>query len=274
MASSAPVATWAIGDVQGCFRTLERLLERAGPASTDDLVLVGDLVNRGTGSLEALRWAVRLGERLRVVLGNHDLHLLGLAAGVRRPKGKDTLGPVLGAKDRDELLDWLAARPLLLRLDVGGRAHVIVHAGLLPGWDVPAAARLADEVQGALRADRAAALEVLFAREGQLRGSEERVRATAAALTRLRTIGPDGPDWEFNGAPAEAPRGRRPWFEVEGRRSADTPVVFGHWAALGLHLAPTILALDSGCVWGRSLTAVRLDDRSVVQEPTVRADLP
>lgn len=268
------MATWAIGDVQGCFRTLERLLERAGPGSTDDLVLVGDLVNRGTGSLEALRWAVRQGPRLRVVLGNHDLHLLGLAAGVRRSKGKDTLDPVLGAKDRGELLDWLAARPLLLRLDVGGRPHAVVHAGLLPAWDVPAAARLADEVEGALRADRAAALAVIFAREGALRGAEERLRVTAAALTRLRTIGPDGPDWEFNGAPAEAPRGRRPWFEVEGRRSADTPVVFGHWAALGLHLAPNVLALDSGCVWGRSLTAVRLEDRSVVQQATVRADLP
>lgn len=267
------MATWAIGDVQGCFRTLERLLERAGPASTDDLVLVGDLVNRGSGSLDVLRWAVRQ-PRLRVVLGNHDLHLLGLAAGVRRPKGKDTLGPVLGARDRDELLAWLAARPLLLRLEAGGRPHVVVHAGLLPAWDVATSQRLADEVGAALRADRTAALEVLFAREGQLRGSEERVRASAAALTRLRTIGPDGPDWEFNGAPAEAPRGRRPWFEAEGRRSADTPVVFGHWAALGLHLAPNVLALDSGCVWGRSLTAVRLDDRSVVQQPTVRADLP
>lgn len=268
------MATWAIGDVQGCFRTLERLLERVGPASTDDLVLVGDLVNRGTGSLEALRWAVRQ-PRLRVVLGNHDLHLLGLAAGVRRPKGKDTLGPVLTAKDRGELLDWLGARPLLLRLDVGGRPYVVVHAGLLPAWDAAQAARLADEVQAALAADRAAALEVLFADEEDLAGAEARVRGTAAALTRLRTIGPDGaPDWEFNGAPPDAPRGRRPWFEVPGRRSADGPVVFGHWAALGLHLAPNVLALDSGCVWGRSLTAVRLDDRSVVQEPTVRADLP
>lgn len=274
------MATYAIGDVQGCWRTLQRLLDRVAPGSDDRLWLVGDLVNRGRGSLEALRWAARQGPNVTVVLGNHDVHLLTCAAGLRKPKGKDTLEPILEARDRGDLLDWLAARPLLARARVGTEDVVVVHAGLLPAWTVDQAVALAREAEAALAADREGTLERLAGKDGPTAwrpGLKEgdRLRLTFGALTRIRCCLPDGSmDHDFSGPPEEAPRGLRAWWSVPERRSAGTTVAFGHWAAAGLRLGAGFVGLDSGCVWGRELSAVRLEDRAVFKEPAAPKDLP
>lgn len=262
--------TYAVGDIQGCYATLMKLLDRIRfDPERDRLWLVGDLVNRGPRSLEVLRWGFRLGGRLTVVLGNHDFHLLRRAYGAARPKRQDTLDAVLGAPDRDELLDWLRTRALLYR--EGG--YVLVHAGLLPQWTPAMAERLARELQNALAGPRVRSLL------GKLRGDSParwrdslrgvtRLRVLVNALTRLRTCHADGRMClDFSGMPDSAPPGCLPWFAQPRRRSRAATVIFGHWAALGFRMAPGIIALDSGCVWGGTLTAVRLDDGAVFQEP-------
>lgn len=277
------MATYAFGDIQGCWRTFQRLLDRVGPAADDRVWLAGDLVNRGRGSLDVLRWASRQNGQVTAVLGNHDLHLLGCAAGTRRVKSRDTFEDVLEARDRDDLLDWLAARPLLVRAPgdaKGARAPlVMVHAGLLPQWTVPQAEGLATEAADALRADRQAFLELLADgdaprtwRDGLAEG--DRLRCVVSGLTRIRCCTPDGAmDPDYSGPPAEAPDSLRPWFAMPKRKSADATITFGHWAALGLILDDGVIALDTGCVWGNRLTAVRLEDRAVFQEPTHPKDI-
>ncbi|HEX4964950.1 MAG TPA: symmetrical bis(5'-nucleosyl)-tetraphosphatase [Thermoanaerobaculia bacterium] len=264
------MATYAIGDVHGCFETLEGLLRRiAFDPRQDRLWLVGDLVNRGPRSLEVLRWAVEQEDRIVAVLGNHDLHLLGRAAGVAGVKKRDTLEGVLAAPDRDDLLRWLRSRPLMHRDgDV-----LMVHAGLFPAWSPRQVDRLAREVEARLQGEGAvkllASIEERTAerwKEG-LAGSE-RARAALAGFARLRTLDPTGRMCAgFSGPPEAAPRGCRPWFAVRGRRSAGLTVVFGHWAALGLKMGDGIASLDTGCAWGRHLTALRLDDWRIFQEP-------
>jgi bis(5'-nucleosyl)-tetraphosphatase (symmetrical) len=255
--------------VQGCFKTLERLLRRIRfDAGRDRLWMVGDLVNRGPRSLEVLRWARRHEERLVCVLGNHDLHLIGRALGVRSEKPRDTLDDVLAARDRDALVDWLRARPLLHR---DGRL-LMVHAGLHPKWTPGAARALAREAELALRgSDVEDVLAGLRKRPPRWRAGlprKARLRLALHAFATLRTCSKSGrPTNGFSGRPEDAPRGSRPWFEVPGRRSARVTVVCGHWAALGLRLQRGLIAIDTGCVWGRSLTAVRLEDRAVFQEP-------
>ncbi|HVT58300.1 MAG TPA: symmetrical bis(5'-nucleosyl)-tetraphosphatase [Thermoanaerobaculia bacterium] len=267
------MATYAIGDVHGCFATLRALLERIAFVTRHDrLWMVGDLVNRGPRSLEVLRWAAGMDERLVVVLGNHDLHLLARAAGVAETKRRDTLEAVLAAPDRNDLLAWLRARPLLHR---EGNL-VLVHAGLFPAWTVEEAEGLARLAEERLRDGRSRdRLLAEFGVKAAERWSHERppagrARAALAAFARLRTLTPGGtmcPD--FSGPPAEAPRGCMPWFEVPGRQSAGATVIFGHWAAMGLRLEPGIAALDTGCAWGRTLTALRLDDMQVFQQAVV-----
>ena len=209
-----------------------------------------------------LRWAIDQGDRLTVVLGNHDLHLLARAAGLARAKRRDTLEEVLAAPDRDDLLDWLRRRPLLHR--EGG--YLLVHAGLLPAWTPAEAERLAREVEEELRGDRAERLLRSLRAEpprpwrASLSGGARR-RLALAVFTRLRTLREDGRLCDdFSGPPEEAPTGCRPWFELPDRRSAGETVIFGHWAALGLLLRGGLAALDTGCAWGRELTALRLDD--------------
>lgn len=264
------MATYAVGDIQGCYRTLRRLLERCRfDPEADRLWLVGDLVNRGPRSLEVLRWARDLGDRVTAVLGNHDAHLLGRAHGTRPPRSRDTLDAVLGAPDRDELIGWLRRRPLLHR--EGDLA--LLHAGLLPSWTLDRAAELAGEVEEVLSGPEPERLLRALAearprpwREGL--DEEDRWRVTVHALTRLRTCRDDGRVCEgFTGPPEKAPEGCRPWFELRDGLDAGVTVVCGHWATLGLRQAPGILALDTGCVWGGALTAVRLEDRKVFQEP-------
>jgi bis(5'-nucleosyl)-tetraphosphatase (symmetrical) len=264
------MATFAIGDVHGCFETLRALLGRIGfSPRRDQLWMVGDLVNRGPRSLEVLRWAAEMGDRLVVVLGNHDLYLLARAAGIADRKRRDTLDGVLAAADRDELIAWLRTRPLFHREG----DSVLVHAGLFPAWTVDRAEQLARETERRLRGpdgDRLlrSAIEKRADRWRDGLSGGARARVVLAAMARLRAVTAGGAMCaDFSGSLAELPAGCLPWYAAPGRRSAEAQVIFGHWAALGLHLAPGVAAIDTGCVWGQSLTALRLDDGTVFQEP-------
>lgn len=253
------MATWAIGDVHGCFRTLEALIDRIGlDVRGDRLWMVGDLVNRGPSSLQVLRWARaradEMGDRFQVVLGNHDLHLIGRHLGVASTRPRDTLKETLKAADAPELVEWLRTRPFIHFEQVAGCDFVLVHAGLRPGWSPEDAAAAGARLERRLRSPKT--LRLLH------RPSDGAV----AALTRMRMLDAENRPHDYNGAPEHAPRGLRPWFDVEPRGCPGHTVVCGHWAALGLEFRPDLIALDGGCVWGRTLTAVRLDDRLVVSE--------
>jgi len=275
------MTTYAIGDVQGCFDELQALLGAIDfDPSKDRLWFVGDLVNRGPKSLETLRFVRDLGERSVCVLGNHDLHLLALALGFSKEREDDTLAGVLSAPDRGELLDWLRRQPLI-HLDAD---HLLVHAGLPPQWDPEEARALAQEVEEELRGPRyrdfLAHLYGCWPNRwsNELKGVE-RLRVIVNALTRMRFCTPDGTmEFRTKGESTQAPAGYLPWFDVPGRKSAGVTVICGHWSALGLRVKPNLLALDSGCVWGGTLTAVRLEDRRVYEiscrasaAPAVRA---
>ncbi len=262
------MAIYAVGDVQGCYVELQQLLERIrfDPAR-DKLWLVGDLVNRGPGSLEVLRLIRSLGDSAITVLGNHDLHLLAVSEGVAELHRTDTLDAVLSAPDRDELLDWLR-RQRLLHAEGG---CVLVHAGLLPQWSVSKAASLAGEVENALRgADYATFLARMYgnaphAWSDDLHGYK-RLRVIVNAFTRLRICTSQGEmEFRFKGEVEHIPAGYMPWFEVPERKSRDATVIFGHWSALGLKVTPNVIALDTGCLWGGPMSAMRLEDRQLFQ---------
>jgi bis(5'-nucleosyl)-tetraphosphatase (symmetrical) len=257
------MAVYAIGDVQGCLDPLRRLLTQLGFGVTRDTVwFTGDLVNRGPDSLAVLRFVRGLGAAAVTVLGNHDLHLLAVAAGAAPRKALDTLDEVLTAPDREELLAWLRGRPLLHH--DAALNYTLVHAGLLPQWDLADAQRLARETERALHERTAEFFQHMYGnlpdhwREDL--GGYARLRVIINAFTRLRFCDLEGNfDLRQKGAPGSQPPDLLPWFRVPGRRSARLRVVFGHWSALGRHCADNVIALDSGCVWGRTLTAVRLD---------------
>ncbi len=258
--------TFAIGDVHGCFDSLQELLEDCGFKPAEDrLWLVGDLVNRGPKSLEVLRWAMdleaRLGERMVAVAGNHDLHLVARHAGVAAAKRKDTLDEVLSAPDAGELVGWLRRRPLLHRED----DHLLVHAGLLPSWTPAAADTWARRVEKRLQ--DSGATRDLLAWPSPAGIEEDPLRTALAAFTRLRTCTTDGRQCDFSGPPQKAPPGCLPWFRIPERHSREVTVICGHWAALGFHREPGVLALDSGAAWGGQLSAVRLEDGRVFQRP-------
>jgi bis(5'-nucleosyl)-tetraphosphatase (symmetrical) len=268
------VARYAIGDIQGCKASLDRLLALiAFSPSRDQLWLVGDLVNRGPRSLDVLRWARELGGVVTCVLGNHDLHLLARAAGAAGEKKRDTLDDVLHAPDMIELVDWLRHRPLL-HVDEG---RVLVHAGLHPRWTVAQAREHAADVERELRAPtwRAFLAQTSSSKHRAPRWNErlgggDRWRAILAYLVRARMLDGDGRVVDdYNGAPLGAPAGTLPWFAVADAAWRTHMIVFGHWAALGLDLGKHHIALDTGCVWGKSLTAYRLDDRMVFQVKAV-----
>ena len=264
------MATWIIGDIHGCFATLKQLLDRIEfDPERDQIVQVGDLVNKGPGTLEVLRWAKDLGERFRMVLGNHDLHLLARAAG-RRSRKEDTLDSVLDASDREVLLSWLSAQPLMLKI----KETVIVHAGLMPSWSQAEAAALARECEARLRAGGIGDLyerrKVVWSPD--LNGLDRTV-AALGILTRVRTICPDGrPLLGYWGPQEDAPKGARPWFEDSIAIAQGSMVVFGHWATLGVYHAPGAICLDSGCVYGGALSAMRLEDGRIVQVVVVERD--
>jgi bis(5'-nucleosyl)-tetraphosphatase (symmetrical) len=252
---------YAIGDIQGCAGELRTLLERIRfSADRDQLWLVGDLVNRGPRSLQALRDVRSLGDNAIVVLGNHDLHLLALALGGEAARRGDTLDEVLAAPDRDELLEWLLNRPLV-HFD---RGDLLVHAGLAPEWSVARTLALAREVETALRRDPPAFLRQMYGdrpdRWSEELAGMERLRFVVNVLTRLRMCTADGRiDLKMKGPPAKARSSFQPWFEVPGRASRDARIIFGHWSALGYVNAHGVIALDTGCVWGGALTALSLD---------------
>lgn len=262
--------SYAIGDIQGCYAPLDRMLERIAFNPTQDcLWVVGDLVNRGPESLRVLRLLRDMGPAANVVLGNHDLYLLMVAAGYARRDSDDTLYQVLEAPDRDELLDWLACRPLV---QVQGE-HVLVHAGLLPGWTVTKAKALSDEVAAALTGPKAKTFLLQLAGNRPERWDErlkgwDRLRVIVNACTRMRFCTPDGRmALRAKGAPEQAPPGTLPWFRVPDRMNRTHTIVCGHWSALGFYREPGLIALDSGCVWGGKLTAVRIEDGEVFQVP-------
>lgn len=262
---------YAIGDVQGCWLSLQALLAEIDfRPGRDRLWLCGDLVNRGPGSLEVLRWAMGQGDGVVAVLGNHDLHLLARAAGVRRARKNDTLDAVLEAPDRAALIEWLRRRPMLHREG----DLVLVHAGLLPPWTIDRAEELAREVERELRGSRWTDLLGDWKRaparwSDELSAAERRALAISAMSTvRCVTRKAGEMDRGFNGAPAEAPAKLVAWFDHPDRRSRDARVVCGHWAALGLVVRPDLVALDTGCVWGDVLTAMRLDDGAIFQVPS------
>lgn len=250
----------AIGDIQGCHSAFQSLLDQLAPPADTPLWIAGDVVNRGPGSLAALRAVVGLGPRATVVLGNHDVHLLAVSAGLRTERPGDTIGEILDAPDADALLDWVRHRPFVHVED----GKLLVHAGVLPQWDATLALELADELQRALRApDWRDTLQGLYGNEPNQWSpnlkKRDRMRVAFNAFTRLRFCTPDGAmEFKANGGPDSAPLGYLPWFDVPGRRTEDVTVVFGHWAALGLMLRDNVVALDSGCVWGNQLSAVRL----------------
>jgi bis(5'-nucleosyl)-tetraphosphatase (symmetrical) len=258
------MARYAIGDIQGCCDELKTLLGRIDyTPDRDELWFVGDLVNRGPKSLETLRFVRSLGAGATVVLGNHDLHLLALAYGSKRKHREgDTLDEVLDAPDRDQLLEWLLTRPLAVFDEP--RGDLLVHAGLLPAWTPRLAAKLAREVEAVLRDDARTLFDAMYGNKpdkwnDNLRGMD-RLRIVINAFTRLRFCGRDGTiDLVFKGAPGEQPEHLYPWFDVPERASRDVRVVCGHWSTLGLKRRKDLLALDTGCIWGGSLTAVNLD---------------
>jgi bis(5'-nucleosyl)-tetraphosphatase (symmetrical) len=255
------VTRYAIGDIQGCNDELQALLGRLRfSADRDRIYFVGDLVNRGPASLQVLRFVRSLGDNAIVVLGNHDLHLLAVAFGARRNKRADTLDDVLTAPDRDNLLEWLITRPLA---HVDGH-DLIVHAGLVPQWTVETTLALAREVESALRNDPAGVFGHMYGDEPEQWSDdldrEDKLRFTINVLTRLRVCSADGRvDLKWKGKPPPANSRYQPWFDIERRESRDARVIFGHWSALGFVERNGAVGLDSGCVWGGSLTAFDLD---------------
>jgi bis(5'-nucleosyl)-tetraphosphatase (symmetrical) len=266
------MATYVVGDIQGCFDALRRLLDSVSfDPQVDHLWSVGDLVNRGPDNLSTLRFFRDLGSHAKVVLGNHDLHLLAVEAGAREPGRKDTLTDVLQAPDADELLDWLRRQPLMHREG----PYVLSHAGIPHIWDSQEALVRADEVAARLcQPDYREFLHHMYGNEPdrwspQLKGWD-RLRVIVNYFTRMRFISSNGAlDFDAKEGTDSAPTGMRPWFEFP-RAEADryTVFLFGHWAALyGKTGKPRFIGLDTGCVWGGALTLLRLDDGHKFQVP-------
>ena len=273
------MATYVVGDVQGCMEALQRLLDVAGfDAAGDRLWLLGDIVNRGPDSLGVLRFVRSLGDRALVTLGNHDLHLLAVVYGRSGPKRKDTLSEVLAAPDLDDLCDWLRRQPLAW-FDAGS-GSLLVHAGMPHLWSVAEALERAAEVEQVLRGPRHR--EYFEAMYGDVPAcwspalaGMDRLRAITNYFTRMRWIHPDGAlEFRHKGELADRPAGHQPWFALRHPAARDVRVLFGHWAALdGMTtgaVAP-VLALDTGCVWGRRLSALRLEDGATFSVPAVAA---
>ena len=263
-----------IGDLQGCDDSLQQLLAIA-PA-TDRMLFLGDLVNRGPQSLAALRRVRGFGDRALTVLGNHDLHLLAVAAGIRPQHADDTLQEILDAPDADELLDWLRMRPLA-HFEQGA---LFVHAGVLPPWSAARSLELAHEVEQQLSGPNYRRFLATMYGNQPARWSEsltgaDRLRCVLNALTRVRYVSEDGTmDFRVKQGPAAAPADLIAWFDHPQRASRDTPIVFGHWSTLGLMLRSDAICLDTGCLWGEALTALSWPERTAVQVPCPRFRRP
>ncbi len=271
------MAIYAVGDIQGCYHAFMALLARIEfNPKLDELWLVGDLINRGSGSLEVLRWCYENQASLKVVLGNHDLHALVVAAGFVRAHRGDTLDAILQADDRHELLNWLRHQHLVYQ----NESYLMVHAGLLPQWTGNQALVYAAEVEAALRGDEY--LDFLANMYGNLPNcwsddltGLDRLRVITNAMTRLRVCTEHGAmEFSFKGELSDVPKGFVPWFDVENRASKDKHVIFGHWSALGLQQRQNVYALDTGCLWGGQLTAMNLESKVITQVQSHPLDKP
>ena len=268
------MALYLIGDVQGCDGALQHLLDKISfSPSRDTLYLLGDLVNRGPDSLGVLRRMVGLGASVRCLLGNHDLHLLAVAHGVRPPHRNDTLAPLLAAQDCGTLLDWLRRQHMALLETLHGHEVLMVHAGVLPSWTARQTRERASEVEAVLRDPHYGDFLALMygnkpARWRDDLAGSKRLRGIVNALTRLRFCTPDDEmDFDTKEGAEGAPAGFLPWFDVPGRKTAGTTVAFGHWSTLGWLNRSDVLSLDTGCVWGGALSAVRLSPAPGARHP-------
>lgn len=265
---------WVIGDIQGCAHSLQQLLSQPDLQQPDaQFIFVGDLVNRGPDSVGVLRHILRLGDRAQTVLGNHDIHLLGVAAGIRKQNASDTIDSILNAPDATELIDWLRHQPLAIHQ----AGHLIIHAGLDPTWSLNTVLQLAQEVEHTLQAPKwQQHINDLFGNQPDFWSADlsglARQRYAINAFTRLRYFDDQGRmHYKYKGAP-DPSKALTPWFAMPNRR-IELPVVFGHWSTLGLHLQPDAMGIDTGCLWGGKLTAIRLNDRKVVQVPNTDGSL-
>lgn len=269
------MATYAIGDIQGCFKSFQNLLQViAFNPSRDRLWLVGDIINRGPDSLAILRWIKSHETSVCMVLGNHDLHALAVAEGFVAPHRYDTLQPLLESPDRDDLLSWLRQRPLALAED----DYLMVHAGVVPQWSAEQVMACAAEVESMLQGeDFLFYLSRMYGNEpncwrDDLQGLG-RLRFITNVLTRLRVCTADGElDFHFKGRLSDVPPGLMAWFDVPQRKTSDRTLIVGHWSALGLLVRDNLIALDTGCLWGGQLSAMRLEDRQVFQVPCAPSD--
>ena len=279
------MALYCVGDIQGCDDAFERLLATIGfSPSRDTLYVLGDLVNRGPDSAAVLRRCITLGDSVRPLLGNHDLHLLAAAYGTRRPSRRDTLQDILLAPDRDEMLEWLRHQPLARRVHHGGGDLLMVHAGVLPQWTAEETLAYAGEVEAVLQSrEFAGFLQQMYGNSPDLWSPElqgtDRLRVIVNALTRMRFCSPEGRmDFESTESASEAPPGLVPWFDAPGRRTQNTLIAFGHWSTLGWLNRADVLGLDTGCVWGGCLSAVRfgttLADRERCHVECPQAQMP
>lgn len=280
------MSTYLIGDIQGCDSALDRLLKKIDfSPSRDTLYLLGDLINRGPESVQVLRRCMALGDAVKPLLGNHDLHLLATAHGVRKPGKRDTLQSILSAPDHLVLLQWVSQQPLARYLESAtGQRLLMVHAGVLPQWSLEDTLRLADEVHQKIRGqDLGDFLKNMYGNHpdqwnNELKGAD-RLRVIVNALTRIRFCSPDGiMDFESSESADAAPAGLMPWFECPDRQTAHDMIAFGHWSTLGLINRPNIIALDTGCVWGGCLTALEIGsdfhERSIHQIGCEQAQKP
>ena len=271
------MATYVIGDIQGCFYTFQALLKKISfDPSKDKLWLTGDLVNRGGHSLKVLEWCYENNHLLVSVLGNHDAHLLAVAHGVRNKNDEDTFDDILSAPQGEKLLNWLAHRPLLY----AENKRMLVHSGLLPQWTVEEALGLAKEVENQLRGPYIKEfLASLYTQKNEIWNSSlknpMRSKVIMDVLTRLRICTPQGQmDFKYKGARGGIPASYQAWFELPNRKNTDVTLYFGHWGSIGFYKGHNVVCVDSGCVWGTKLTAFCLEDEQIFQVPFSQKDAP
>jgi bis(5'-nucleosyl)-tetraphosphatase (symmetrical) len=269
------MATYAIGDIQGCFHTFQKLLKCIDfNPKIDTLWLVGDVINRGAESLAVLRWCYQHRDSIQMVLGNHDLHTIAVAHGIRKPNRSDTIQSIIDAPDGEKLLTWLRHQPLI----VTNESYVMVHAGLLPQWQVSEAVTYAKEVEYVLQSK--VYIDFLTRMYGDTPNlwqddlvGYERLRLIVNAMTRMRVCTPEGAlDFTFKGELQDVPSGLVPWFDLPNQFSTNRTIIFGHWSALGLQQNANIVALDTGCLWGGKLTAMCLETNEITQVSSDRRD--
>lgn len=262
------MSIWAIGDVQGCNKSLQKLLSHTDIVNDKNarFWFCGDLINRGPDNTGVLDTIMALEKKAITVLGNHDLHFLGMVAGLRKPGRLDTLKDILESPKLNQYVNWLRSQPLAYNQG----NYLLVHAGVLPEWSVQQTLELSKQVEHRLQSDNwQEQIKNMYGNApSQWRkgfSSDEEFRITVNALTRMRMLCADGSlDFDYKGEPT-ATADFMPWFDIPNRKASDHTIVFGHWSALGLYLKPNLIGLDTGCIWGKQLTAVRLQDRKVIQ---------